>query len=41
MLTIDNLKVELDAESGIVRAIDGLALSIKRGETFALVGESG
>jgi peptide/nickel transport system ATP-binding protein len=41
MLIIDNLKVELDAESGIVRAIDGLALSIKRGETFALVGESG
>jgi peptide/nickel transport system ATP-binding protein len=41
MLTIDNLKVELDAESGVVRAIDGLALSIKRGETFALVGESG
>ncbi|NRF70072.1 ABC transporter ATP-binding protein [Aquincola sp. S2] len=41
MLTIDNLKVALDAESGIVRAIDGLALAIRRGETFALVGESG
>jgi peptide/nickel transport system ATP-binding protein len=41
MLTIDNLKVALDAETGIVRAIDGLALSIRRGETFALVGESG
>ena len=41
MLTIDNLKVALDADAGIVRAIDGLALSIRRGETFALVGESG
>ncbi|WP_088280720.1 ABC transporter ATP-binding protein [Ideonella sp. A 288] len=41
MLTIDALEVELDAESGVVRAIDGLALSIQRGETFALVGESG
>ena len=41
MLTIDKLKVELDAEAGLVKAIDGLALSIKRGETFALVGESG
>ena len=41
MLTIDNLQVELDAEAGIVRAIDGLALAIQRGETFALVGESG
>jgi peptide/nickel transport system ATP-binding protein len=41
MLNIDNLKVALDAESGVVRAIDGLSLSIDRGETFALVGESG
>jgi len=41
MLTIDQLQVELDAESGVVRAIDGLALAIRRGETFALVGESG
>ena len=41
MLSIDHLQVELDAEAGIVRAIDGLALAIRRGETFALVGESG
>jgi peptide/nickel transport system ATP-binding protein len=41
MLSIDNLKVELDADSGLVRAIDGLKLAIARGETFALVGESG
>jgi peptide/nickel transport system ATP-binding protein len=41
MLHIDQLQVELEAEAGTVRAIDGLALSIQRGETFALVGESG
>jgi peptide/nickel transport system ATP-binding protein len=41
MLTIDNLKVALDAEAGLVKAIDGLDLAIRRGETFALVGESG
>ena len=41
MLRIEDLQVELDAEAGIVRAIDGLALAIQRGETFALVGESG
>ncbi len=41
MLQIDNLKVELVADAGLVRAIDGLQLSIDRGETFALVGESG
>jgi peptide/nickel transport system ATP-binding protein len=41
MLNIQNLQVEIDAEAGLVRAIDGMRLSIERGETFALVGESG
>jgi peptide/nickel transport system ATP-binding protein len=41
MLDIQDLKVALDGEAGVVRAIDGLRLSIQRGETFALVGESG
>jgi len=36
-----DLKVELDAEAGVVRALDGIRVSIERGETFALVGESG
>ncbi|HET9024974.1 MAG TPA: dipeptide ABC transporter ATP-binding protein [Burkholderiaceae bacterium] len=31
----------LDTDSGLVRAVDALSLSIERGETFALVGESG
>ena len=31
----------LDTDHGLVRAVDDLALSIERGETFALVGESG
>jgi peptide/nickel transport system ATP-binding protein len=41
MLQADGLQVALDADEGIVRALDGVALSIERGETFALVGESG
>ena len=41
MITIEQLKVGLDAETGLVRAIDGLSLALRRGETFALVGESG
>ncbi|MCG3189700.1 MAG: putative ABC transporter ATP-binding protein [Burkholderiaceae bacterium] len=41
MLTVDDLKVALDADAGLVKAIDGLSLAIARGETFALVGESG
>ena len=41
MLSIDRLTVELDADAGVVRAIDDLRLTLTRGETFALVGESG
>jgi peptide/nickel transport system ATP-binding protein len=36
-----DLAVELDADAGVVRALDGIRLSMRRGETFALVGESG
>ena len=28
-------------DSGLVRAVDALTLTLERGETFALVGESG
>ena len=41
MLKITDLKVAIDADAGLIRAIDGLSLCIERGETFALVGESG
>ena len=41
MLDARELTVELDVEAGVVRALDALTLSIQRGETFALVGESG
>ncbi|HVK33653.1 MAG TPA: dipeptide ABC transporter ATP-binding protein, partial [Burkholderiaceae bacterium] len=41
MLDIQDLGVGLDSEAGLVRAVEGLRLSIARGETFALVGESG
>ena len=40
-IDVARLEVELDADAGIVRAVDALDLSIRRGETFALVGESG
>jgi peptide/nickel transport system ATP-binding protein len=41
MLEITDLHTELDTDSGVVRAIEALDLTIERGETFALVGESG
>jgi peptide/nickel transport system ATP-binding protein len=41
MLAVKDLHTELDTDAGVVRAIEALDLSIERGETFALVGESG
>src|SRR6185295_4670688 len=41
MLAIESLTTEIDSDGGLVRAVDALSLSISRGETFALVGESG
>ncbi|HET8871152.1 MAG TPA: oligopeptide/dipeptide ABC transporter ATP-binding protein, partial [Aquabacterium sp.] len=41
MLQLQDVRVALDAEAGLVRALDGLSLTLYRGETYALVGESG
>ena len=41
MIDITNLSTELQSDAGLVRAVDALSLTIARGQTFALVGESG
>ena len=41
LLEVENLSTWLTANEGTVRAVDGLFFSIERGETFALLGESG
>ncbi|MBR1907870.1 ABC transporter ATP-binding protein [bacterium] len=41
VLDIKNLNVSFYLEDGIYRAIDNVSLSIKKGSTHALVGESG
>ncbi|MFZ2652587.1 MAG: ABC transporter ATP-binding protein [Burkholderiaceae bacterium] len=41
MLNLVDLEVALHGDTGLAKAVDGLTLSIERGETFALVGESG
>lgn len=41
LLTIENLKVDLMSTRGIVYALSGVDLSMKRGEIHGLVGESG
>ena len=40
-LSIHNLHVGFPTREGIVRAVDGINLSIKPGEIVGLVGESG
>jgi peptide/nickel transport system ATP-binding protein len=41
LLRARNLQTVLDGGAGAVRAVDGVDFEIRRGETFAIVGESG
>ncbi|MGW8318920.1 MAG: ABC transporter ATP-binding protein [Candidatus Promineifilaceae bacterium] len=41
ILEINGLKTQFFTEDGIVRAVDGIDLVVKRGEVLGLVGESG
>lgn len=41
VLQIDGLKTVFHTEEGVLKAVDDLSLSIRKGETLGLVGESG
>ena len=41
MLSVEGLEVRYNRRDGLLRAVDGVDLTVARGETVALVGESG
>jgi peptide/nickel transport system ATP-binding protein len=41
LLSIRDLKTHFPSSKGPIRAVDGISFDVRRGETFALLGESG
>ena len=41
LLTVKDLKIHFFTDEGVVRAVDGVDLSVVKGKTLCLVGESG
>ena len=41
LLEIENLSVEFPTQGGIMRAVDGVSLTLEKGEVLGVVGESG
>ena len=41
LLSVDDLAITFETQEGSVKAVDKVSFDVKKGEIFALVGESG
>ncbi|UCG83441.1 MAG: ATP-binding cassette domain-containing protein, partial [Dehalococcoidia bacterium] len=41
LLEVQDLRMHIFVRRGVVKAVDGVSLSVGEGQTFGLVGESG
>ncbi|MCI4409498.1 MAG: ATP-binding cassette domain-containing protein, partial [Thermofilum sp.] len=41
VLSVKNLRLYFTTRKGIVKAVDNISFDLKKGETLAIVGESG
>src|SRR5919109_1023159 len=41
LIEVKNIRVEFDVRAGVVKAVDGLTMTINRGKTLGVIGESG
>ncbi len=41
LIEVKDLRVEFDVRAGIVKAVDGLTMTVNRGKTLGIIGESG
>src|SRR5215510_9479382 len=41
LVEVKDLRVEFDVRAGVVKAVDGLNMTIYRGKTLGVIGESG
>jgi peptide/nickel transport system ATP-binding protein len=41
LIEVKDIRVEFDVRAGIVKAVDGLTMTINRGKTLGVIGESG
>ena len=41
LLEIENLSVAFPSQNGMVRAVDGVSMTLEKGEVLGIVGESG